>query len=143
MQRLAAWLEIEEASVGQGTGLLGRRVLVAGSVLVMAILVAGCAADALDKSADFDRHRYSRVVQAFDQPDKIYFDVSFGADYPADDPAAEKARMAWLDAWLEQRRLCPSGHEVGVRRPFDYLEDNPAGYQQRWEIHCLPPGGRK
>ena len=112
--------------------------------LVAALLaLSGCAADVLDKSADFDRHRYSRLVQPFDKPDKIYFDVLFGPEYPADDPAAEEARMGWLDAWLEQRRLCASGHEVAARRPFDYLEDNPAGYQQRWEIRCTVPAAKQ
>jgi hypothetical protein len=107
------------------------------AVIALLVMLAGCAADVLDKSADFDRHRYSRIVQPFDKPDKIYFDVLFTGEYPADDPVAEQARMAWLQAWLEQRRLCASGHEVAARRPFDYLEDNPAGYQQRWEIRCV------
>jgi len=103
------------------------------------VLLAACAADVLDKSADFDRHRNSRIVQPFDKPDKVYFDVRFSPEYPADDPAAEEARMLWLQGWLEQRRLCTSGHEVASRRPFDYLEDNPAGYQERWEIRCITP----
>lgn len=109
--------------------------------LVLALLLTGCAADVMDKSADFDRHRYSRIVQPHGQPDKIFFDVIVSPDYPADDPAAEAARMTWLDAWLRQRKLCASGHEVALRRPFDYLEDNPAGYQQRWEIRCAAPSG--
>lgn len=113
--------------------------LTTGLIALLALL-AGCAADVLDKSADFDRHRFSRIVQPFDKPDKIYFDVLFAPDFPADDPVAEATRMKWLQAWLEQRRLCPSGHEVASRRPFEYLEDNPAGYQQRWEIRCLPAG---
>lgn len=107
--------------------------------LASLVLLAGCAADVLDKSADFDRHRNSRIVQPFDKPDKIYFDVRFSPEYPADDPAADEARMIWLQAWLEQRRLCTAGHEVAARRPFDYLEDNPAGYQERWEIRCVVP----
>lgn len=111
-------------------------------VAPLAIMVAGCAANVMDKSADFDRHRYSQLTQPFDRPGKIFFDVIFSPDYPADDPAAEAARMAWLKGWLDQRRLCGAGHEVAERRPFDYLEDNPAGYQQRWEIRCvLPPIG--
>jgi hypothetical protein len=112
------------------------------AVIAPLVLLAGCAADVLDKSADFDRHRYSRIVQPFDKPDKIYFDVRFTGEYPADDPVAEQARLAWLEAWLEQRRLCPSGHEVADRRPFDYLEDNPAGYQERWEIRCVVAAGK-
>ena len=111
-------------------------------VVAPLVLLAGCAADVLDKSADFDRHRNSRIVQPFDKPDKIYFDVRFGPEFPADDPAAEEARMLWLQAWLEQRRLCTSGHEVVARRSFDYFEDNPAGYQQRWEIRCVAPAGK-
>jgi len=110
-------------------------------IIALAALVAGCAGT-LDKSEDFDRHRYSALVQPFDRPGTIYFDVIFSADFPADDPAADATRMAWLRGWLEQRRLCPAGHEVAVRRPFDYLEDNPAGFQQRWEIRCLTPGGK-
>ncbi len=106
------------------------------------VLLAGCAADVLDKSADFDRHRNSRIVQPYDKPDKIYFDVRFSPEYPADDAAAEEARMLWLEGWLKQRQLCASGHEVTGRRPFDYLEDNPAGYQQRWEIRCVAPAGK-
>jgi hypothetical protein len=131
---------VQQGTVRKEFWLFGMRLVRAGAA---AVLLAGCAAQALDKSADFDRHRYSRVVQAFDHPDKIYFDVTFSADYPAEDPVAEQARMAWLDAWLEQRHLCASGHEVTLRRPFDYLEDNPAGYQQRWEIRCLAAPGKK
>jgi hypothetical protein len=104
-------------------------------ILALVVLVAGCTGN-LDKSEDFDRHRYSQLTQSRGHPDRIYFDVSFGSDFPADDPAADKARMAWLQAWLKQLHLCPAGHEVTVRRPFDFLEDNPGGYQQRWEIRC-------
>lgn len=104
-------------------------------ILALAVLVAGCTG-ALDKSEDFDRHRYSQLVQPYDRPDQIYFDVIFSADFPADDTAADAARMAWLQDWLGQRHLCAAGHEVAIRRPFNYLESNPAGYQQRWEIRC-------
>lgn len=105
-------------------------------ILVMAVLLAGCAG-ALDKSVDFDRHRYSQLVQPFDRPDKVYFDVIFGVAFPVDDPVADQSRVVWLEAWLKQRRLCPAGYKVIERRPFEYLEDNPAGYQQRWDIRCL------
>lgn len=121
-------------------GVSMRQVIALGMAAL--VLLAGCAADVLDKSADFDRHRNSRIVQPFDKPDKVYFDVRFSPEYPADDPAAEEARMIWLQGWLEQRRLCTSGHEVASRRPFDYLEDNPAGYQERWEIRCITPTGK-
>jgi hypothetical protein len=112
-------------------------------MLILAVLVAGCASvdKALDKSEDFDRHRYSQLVQPFEHRERIYFDVVFTADFPEDDPAADAARMAWLKGWLKQRHLCAAGHEVAIRRPFDFFEDNPAGYQQRWEIRCLAAPG--
>ena len=108
----------------------------------LALLVAGCAST-LEKSADFDRHRYSQLVQPFDRRGQIYFDVVFNAAYPADDPVADAKRTAWLGAWLAQKRLCAGGHAVTTRRPFEYLEDNPAGFQQRWEIRCQTVPGRQ
>jgi hypothetical protein len=103
-------------------------------VLIFALLVAACGG--LEKSADFDRHRYSQLSMARDRPGVIYFDLTFPADFPRDDPAADAARMRWLGAWLAQRSLCPQGFDVAKRRVFDYLEDNPRGYQQRWEVVC-------
>jgi hypothetical protein len=133
VRRLRRWNNGFRAGRGPGEAVV-RQILV--TAVVMTVVLAGCAG-ALDKSVDFDRHRYSQLVQPFDRPDKIYFDVIFGADFPADNPAADQSRAAWLDTWLKQRHLCPAGYEVVDRRPFDYLEDNPAGYQQRWEIRCL------
>jgi hypothetical protein len=104
-------------------------------IFALAMLAAGCTGT-LSKSDDFDRHRYSQLVQPFDRRGQIYFDVIFSAAYPADDPVADAKRMAWLAGWLAQKQLCAGGHEVAIRRPFDYLEDNPAGFAQRWEIRC-------
>jgi hypothetical protein len=98
-------------------------------------LLAGCT-DILEKSADFDRHRYSQFSLAPDKPGIMYFDVMNAADFPLDDPAAEVARQAWLAGWLKQRQLCPAGHDVVEQRPFDYLEDNPAHYDQRYVVRC-------
>ena len=106
-------------------------------LIMLAGLLAGCA-DSLEKSTDFDRHRYSQLVRPYDRPDAIYFDVIFSPDYPAEDAAAEAVRLTWLAGWLEQRHLCPAGFEVAERRPFDYLEDNPARYEQRYVVRCKP-----
>jgi hypothetical protein len=131
----------ETGRPGAGIGALVA-VLVPALVAAGSIYLAGCATGARGKSVDFDRHRFSRVIQPFDQPGKIYYDVLFSPDYPADDAVAEQARLDWLKSWLAQRQLCPAGHEVAARRPFDYLEDNPAGYQQRWEVRCVAAAGR-
>ena len=127
--------------VRQLIGLSSFRIVSICQSVGLAVLVAGCAG-ALERSADFDRHRYSQLVQPFDRSGKIYFDVVFNAAYPADDPVADAKRTAWLSAWLAQKRLCAGGHEVTTRRQFDYLEDNPAGFTQRWEISCQTGPGK-
>jgi hypothetical protein len=113
------------------SGLSLRLYLVAA---VLASLLTACSG--MEKSADFDRHRYSQLTTLRDRPGLMYFDLRFPAEFPLDDPAADAARMGWLGTWLAQRSLCPSGFDVSKRRAFDYLEDNPRGYQQRWEVVC-------
>ena len=107
-----------------------------GLVFAIAASLLLTACSGIDKSADFDRHRYSQLTTPRDRPGVAYFDVIFPPEYPADDPVAEAARLSWLKVWLAQRSLCPGGFEVAQRRPFDYLEDNPRGYQQRWDVAC-------
>lgn len=104
------------------------------AVVILVLLVTAC--NGIEKSADFDRHRYSQLTTPRDRPGVIYFDLVFPAEFPRDDPAADAARMRWLGVWLAQRGLCPQGFDVSRRRAFDYLEDNPRGYQQRWEVVC-------
>jgi hypothetical protein len=108
-------------------------------LLWVAVAAAGCAASG-PKTTDFDRHRYSQLAQPEGPAGPVFFDVTFSADYPRDDPAAEAARLAWLEAWLKLRRLCPAGFDVVSRRAFDYLEDNPARHDERWEVACRASG---
>lgn len=107
-----------------------------GRVIAIAASLLLTACSGMEKSADFDRHRYSQLTTPRDRPGVMYFDLIFPAEFPADDPAADAARMRWLSTWLAQRSLCPDGFEISKRREFDYLEDNPRGYQQRWEVVC-------
>lgn len=110
-------------------------------LMIAAMLCTGAACSSLHESADFERHRYSQLVQPVTRPGLIFFDIRFSPAYPADDPDGDAARAEWLDAWMKQRGLCGHGYDVVERRPFDWLEDNPAGYDQRWEIHCRDAGG--
>lgn len=111
-----------------------------GSLLLgLALAAAGCAASG-PKTTDFDRHRYSQLAQPEGPSGPVFFDVTYSADYPRDDPQAETARLAWLSGWLKLRRLCPAGFDVVSRRPFDYLEDNPARHDERWEVACRQAG---
>jgi hypothetical protein len=116
----------------------GERVPAVLSVAMIAAGTAGCS-DIIGNSPDFDRHRASRLVQPFDRPGIIFFDVAYSPDYPAGNAGADATREAWLVGWLRQRGLCPAGYEVLERRAFGPLEDNPAGYQQRTELRCRPP----
>lgn len=101
---------------------------------VLILLVASCAS--MHESKDFERHRNSQLEVPYDRDDVFYFDVSFTAQYPDDDEAAEVIRLEWLDQWLAQRSLCPEGFEVVTRRPFEFLEDNPARHDVRYEVKC-------
>lgn len=103
--------------------------------------LAGCAAADRQSVADFDRHRYSQLVQSYARPGVIFFDVAYPPQYPRDSLEGEDARLGWLAGWMKLRGLCPAGYDVQQRRPFDYLEDNPAGYAERWEVACraAPP----
>lgn len=133
------WRAIAACRHGSRVG----RVLI---VMGLHALSIGACTDVVNPAADFDRHRYSRLVVPADRPGTVWFDVMFPPAYPADDPVAEATRQRWLSEWLTQRRLCPAGHAVMARRAFLYLEDNPGGYRQRQEVRCAAagagPGGR-
>ncbi len=90
----------------------------------------------IHESPDFERHRYSQVVEPYDRKDVMYFDVTFSAEYPDNDEAAETIRMEWLEDWLEQRKMCREGFEILARRDFDMMEDNPARHDVRYEFKC-------
>jgi hypothetical protein len=109
-----------------------------GGALGCLLLVTGCATN-IHESEDFERHRNSQLVIPYARPDVIYFDARFSPAIPDADPAAEARRMAWLAAWLEARKLCPAGFDVVDRRPFDFLEDNPARFDIRYEVACKQP----
>jgi hypothetical protein len=104
-------------------------------LIVIGLVLSSCAS--IHESADFERHRYSQVTEPYDRNDVLYFDVTFSAQFPDDDPEAEAIRMKWLDAWLEQRKLCGgNGYEIVTRRPFDTMEYNAAHHDVRYEFKC-------
>ena len=101
---------------------------------MLLVVVAGCAA--MHESPEFERHRMSDIVVPYDRTDVFYFDTTINPQYPDNDPAAEAARMEWLEGWLEFRKMCPSGYEIVKRREFDYMENNPARRDLRYEVKC-------
>ncbi|MBM4196304.1 MAG: hypothetical protein FJ197_04285 [Gammaproteobacteria bacterium] len=104
----------------------------------IAMLVSCAAFDSPDL---YNRHRFSEITQPRDgaggaSRDVFYFDVSITAEFPDNDATAEAERMRWLDEWLELRGMCPAGREILRKRPFDFMEDNPARRDQRYEVRC-------
>lgn len=120
-------------------------------VALAALSAAACAA--FDTPADYNRHRLSEITLPRDsgaaahgeqeeeqdgdeRTDVFYFDVTVTAEFPANSEAAEAARMKWLAEWIEQRHMCLNGHEVLRKRKFDFMEDNPARRDLRYEVRC-------
>lgn len=103
-------------------------------LIVSAVLLTAC--DSIHESKDFERHRYSQLSEPRDRDDVLYFDVKFDANYPADNSVAEDIRMDWLEAWLQQRKICADGYEIESQRPLDPMEYNPGQYDRRYVVRC-------
>jgi hypothetical protein len=113
--------------------------MLAMAALGIGLCLTGCTA--FVDPTDFNRHRYSDITIPRDRIDLFYFDVTTVAEFPADDPQAEAERLKWLSGWMRQRQMCPSGHEVLKKRPFEFIEDNPAHRDVRYEVRCKPGSG--
>jgi len=73
-----------------------------------------------------------------DGGDYLWFDVQLTPEYPGESEAAEAQRMVWLQAWLDNRKMCANGYEIFERREFDFMEHNPAQYDLRYKVRCSP-----
>lgn len=108
-------------------------------VLVVAAVLAGCGKSIHD-SKDFYRHSMSQLSNPQGGGDYLWFDVKLTAEYPDKNENAEAKRMEWLEGWLEVRKLCANGYNILERRPFEFLEHNPAQYDLRYKVQCeVPP----
>ena len=114
---------------------------VVGVLFAIALGAAACAA--VESSTEFNRHRYTDITVSANNKDIFYYDVTLSAEYPKDSPTAEAERQAWLSDWMKVRGMCEGGYEVLKVRPFDYLEDNPAHRDLRYEIRCKPVEKKK
>jgi hypothetical protein len=112
-------------------------------VVCGAAALAGCTA--FDTPDTYNRHRLSDITLPRDgggvaaqgtSGDIFFFDVTVTAEFPDENAVAEAERMKWLAEWLEQRHMCPSGYEIVKKRRFDYMEDNPARRDLRYEARC-------
>lgn len=104
-------------------------------VFVAALLLAGCSTD-LHNSPDYYRHSLSQLSEPLGGGDYLWFDVMLTPEYPDNNEAAEAARMQWLTDWLATRKICVNGYTIIERRPFDYMENNPARYDLRYKVQC-------
>jgi hypothetical protein len=112
--------------------------LMRAGAMAGALALGACAA--FDTPHDYNRHRLSEITLPRADSGRadgvFFFDVTVSGEFPDGDPAAEAQRMKWLAEWLEQRRMCPAGHEVIGKRAFEYLEHNPAHRDLRYEVRC-------
>ena len=108
--------------------------------VALVVIVAGSflnACSQLHESPDYERHTNSRITQPLDGGDYYWFDVKLTPTMPLESEAAEARRQVWLQTWLLQRSLCPAGYEVVERRPFEFLEHNPARMDIRYKVRCV------
>lgn len=117
-----------------GRNLRGANMWRAALLTALASLLTAC--DGIHQSRDFERHRYSQLSEPRDRDDVVYFDVKFDVNYPEDNPVAEEVRMEWLQAWLEQRKMCADGYDIESQRPLDPMEYNPGQYDRRYVVKC-------
>lgn len=108
-------------------------------LLLAVLLLAGCSQ--MHESPDYMRHTHSRITSPLNGGDFFWFDVKVTPELPLDNEAAEQQRQVWLQTWLLQRGMCPDGYEITERRPFEFLEHNPAQLDIRYKVQCLvvPP----
>jgi len=88
-----------------------RRTLIAGAVVVLV-------ASSLAVAAGSDRLRTEMSAFEATGPAAFHYRVAAdGAGFDApDDAVAERARLAWLAAWLAETEMCPKGYRIAERR---------------------------
>jgi hypothetical protein len=106
----------------------GRRFFLLGATLA----VAAC--------APVDRHRASALQPGVD-PQHWTFTANAPPAYPANSAAAERTRMDWLKAWMDEAGACPGAWKVTGRRVFPRrvvfgAETNRVVY----DVECLGTG---
>jgi len=102
---------------------------------VATLWIAGCSTD-LHQSPDYYRHSLSQLIEPIGGGCFLWFAGRLTPESPANNAPTEAARMQWLTAWLENRKICANGYTILERRQFDYMENNPAGYDLRYKVQC-------
>lgn len=110
------------------------RASIAMTAMTAILLLSACTA--FDTPETYDRHRLSDITLPRNGGGTFFFDVTVNAEFPDNNAAAEAERMKWLAEWLEVRHMCPAGYEILKKRKFDFMEDNPAGRDVRYEVKC-------
>jgi hypothetical protein len=108
-------------------GMNGRTCLLAAT-----LVLAAC--------APVDRHRASALQPGVD-PRHWTFTANAPPAYPANSATAERTRMDWLRAWMDEAGACPGAWKVTGRRVFPRrvvfgAETNRVVY----DVECLSSG---
>ena len=98
------------------------------------VMLGGC--ESLHESPDYERHTLSQVSQPLDGSKYYWFDVTLTPEMPEESESAEALRMEWLAVWFENKKYCPNGYTILERRPFEFLEHNPARHDLRYKVQC-------
>ena len=106
-------------------------------ILVIVVLALAACSTSIHDSKAYYRHSLSQLSTPPGGGDYVWFDVKLTPEYPESNEIAEQKRMEWLQEWLEVRKLCANGYEVLERRPFEFLEHNPANYDLRYKVQCV------
>lgn len=108
------------------------------AILSLVAVLAGCAMEQQSR-ADFERHNQSILRDSYAEPGMLVFEAKAGAAFPADSQSAEATRIQWLESWLTQRKLCPTGYEVLSREAIGAGEPNFHDMDLRYRLRCSEP----
>jgi hypothetical protein len=98
-------------------------------VLVVAFIVAGC--------ATIDRYRGSELRPGRD-PGHWVFTATAPPAFPAASAEAERTRMAWLRASMDDAEACPGSWKITSRRVFPHrVVLDRATDRIVYEVECL------
>jgi hypothetical protein len=64
-------------------------------------------------------------------PDQFEFIAGGNVNYPANTKSSEKGRLAWLNYYLEQNRVCPFGYEIVERKPEQLRSSAKSGLDEQ------------
>ena len=106
------------------------RLLSALAVVGLAVVLVGCDNDIRIRGTQFVPEADGRF---------IYISFADELEYPVNDPDAEATRMRWLNQYIEEEHICPTGQYEVTERTVSvvgsgWIQEN---YQVVYRGQCL------